>query len=596
MIEDVKNPALEQTQSIRTKEAYLREQANAAPKERTGSSFLSAKTPSNQSEGKAPSSLAEEWTAMDALPGRRNAGGKEVPPALPGSDTPTGKLKTRAKTAQFLREKGAAAGRTAGNTAGTVARDAASGGGKALKTMRPAALKEAGKTTGKTVKATGKTVKTAGYVSRKAVKTAGTSSAQMLRNARQAAQSGAKAKAVQEAATRAAKRGAGTLKDAAQTVAAAARAAAAALQSLLAGLTAGGGVILVVIIVILLIGLLIVAPFGIFLSGQTGIGQNVQTALAQLTGEYNARIQEIQVETPHDELDIAEDIVSAMMDNRKNVLAVYAVRVTTDELNATEVVTMTEEKMEVLREVFQYMNQIRWRTTSRRIHHSDEEDEIIVTLHISVTIRDADEAARQYHFDQRGKELLQELLSPEYNELFDALLGSSPTLIPGDLDGVLIPDDVSEARRQVIATGSQLLGQVHYFWGGKSLVLGWDSRWGTPTRVWAAGSPSTGTVRPFGLDCSGYVDWVFYNVSGGTYVIGHGGGASAQHSYCTTIPWSEAQPGDLAFYPGDSHVGIIVGYDESGNVRIMHCASGSNNVVVTGKIGFTVAARPRYYG
>ena len=44
-----------------------------------------------------------------------------------------------------------------------------------------------------------------------------------------------------------------------------------------------------------------------------------------------------------------------------------------------------------------------------------------------------------------------------------------------------------------------------------------------------------------------HVDWVFYNASGGTYVIGHGGGAYAQHTYCTDIPWSEAQPGDLAF-------------------------------------------------
>ena len=158
-----------------------------------------------------------------------------------------------------------------------------------------------------------------------------------------------------------------------------------------------------------------------------------------------------------------------------------------------------------------------------------------------------------------------------------------------------MPGDLSEQRRQVVLTGAQLLGRVHYFWGGKSRVLGWDSRWGTPTRVWAAGSPSTGTVRPFGLDCSGFVDWVFYNVSGGTYLIGHGGGASAQRSYCTPVSWSEALPGDLAFYPGDSHVGIVVGHDTFGNVKIMHCASGSNNVVITGKIGFVSCARPHNY-
>ena len=112
----------------------------------------------------------------------------------------------------------------------------------------------------------------------------------------------------------------------------------------------------------------------------------------------------------------------------------------------------------------------------------------------------------------------------------------------------------------------------------------------------APGSSTTGTVRPFGLDCSGMVDWVFYNQSGGRYVIGHGGGATAQHSYCTPIDWSDARPGDLVFYPEDSHVGIVCGFDSSSNVLIIHCASGYNNVVVTGKSGFTVIGRPQYYG
>jgi hypothetical protein len=65
------------------------------------------------------------------------------------------------------------------------------------------------------------------------------------------------------------------------------------------------------------------------------------------------------------------------------------------------------------------------------------------------------------------------------------------------------------------------VGKVNYFWGGKSLVLGWDSRWGTSMKVTAAGSSTTGTYRPYGLDCSGFVDWVFYNVSGGAYIVGH---------------------------------------------------------------------------
>jgi len=56
------------------------------------------------------------------------------------------------------------------------------------------------------------------------------------------------------------------------------------------------------------------------------------------------------------------------------------------------------------------------------------------------------------------------------------------------------------------------------------------------------------------------------------------------------------QPGDLVFYPEDTHVGIVCGHDEDGNIQIIHFASGANNVVITGKAGFTSIARPFYYG
>lgn len=159
-----------------------------------------------------------------------------------------------------------------------------------------------------------------------------------------------------------------------------------------------------------------------------------------------------------------------------------------------------------------------------------------------------------------------------------------------------LPNDLSPERRAVVQQALMLVGKVNYFWGGKSLVLGWDSRWGQLTKVSAAGSPTTGTYRPYGLDCSGFVDWVFYNVSGGEYIIGHGGGAATQHRYCIDIPWNEAQPGDLVFYPGDTGVGIVGGWDASGDILIIHCASGHNNVVITGKTGFTSVGRPYYYG
>ena len=371
----------------------------------------------------------------------------------------------------------------------------------------------------------------------------------------------------------------------------------AAAQSLLAAIAAGGSTAVAMVLVICLIGLLIVSPFGIFFSGEdSGTGYTMPEAVRTLNGEFTDRIEQIKAENPYDELDMDNAGSAAMISNWRDVLAIYAVRTTTDDTSPDEVATLTAEKLDILRQIFWDMNAISyWVETVS----GDEDESDTVILHITVTVKDHLQMADEYRFNTEQRKLLEELMQPEYQELFMALTGSYQDidLSPEEIQEIInkLPTDLSEERKQVVLTAYQLLGKVNYFWGGKSLVLGWDSRWGTPMKVTAAGSSSSGTVRPFGLDCSGFVDWVFYNQSGGQYIIGHGGGASAQHSYCTPIRWNDAKPGDLVFYPGDSHVGIVCGFDSSGNILIIHCASGSDNVVVTGKIGFTMIGRPRYF-
>ena len=158
-----------------------------------------------------------------------------------------------------------------------------------------------------------------------------------------------------------------------------------------------------------------------------------------------------------------------------------------------------------------------------------------------------------------------------------------------------LPDDLSMERRMVVTYALALVDKVDYFWGGKSLVLGWDDRWGEPAEVTAEGSDTTGTEQPYGLDCSGFVDWAFYNASGGSYIIGQGGGAAAQHASCTDIAWDEVQPGDLLFYPEDEHVGIAAGRDWLGLLLVAHCASGTNGVTISHQTSFKTAARPVWY-
>ena len=372
------------------------------------------------------------------------------------------------------------------------------------------------------------------------------------------------------------------------------RAIAAAAEKLAAAIGAGGAAAVAVVIVILLVGFLFASPLGILFAGEdTGTEIKIPDAVATLNGEFTDEIYRIMEEHPYDELDMQEGMEAAMLQNWRNVLAVYAVKVSTDEEHGLDVMTMDEEKLQLLREIFFDANKLEYELTTRTV-----DGEQITTLHISAQIKDAMQMADEYSFTAQQREMLEELLKPDYDDIFLSLIGDyQPGGTPigpvdiSDIQGTL-PDDLDPLRETIVLTAYQLLGKVTYFWGGKSLVLGWDSRWGTPTTVTAPGSGSTGKVLPFGLDCSGFVDWTFYNATSGAYLPGRGGGAASQHGYCTNIAWSDALPGDLVFYADDSHVGIVCGYDSVGNLLVIHCSGGQNGVVVTGREGFAVAARP----
>ena len=372
------------------------------------------------------------------------------------------------------------------------------------------------------------------------------------------------------------------------------RAIVAAAEKLAAAIGAGGAAAVSVVVVILLVGMLFASPLGILFAGEdTGTEIKIPDAVATLNGEFTDEIYRIMEEHSYDELDMQEGMEAAMLQNWRNVLAVYAVKVSTDEEHGLDVMTMDEEKLQLLREIFFDANKLEYELTTRTV-----DGEQITTLHISAQIKDAMQMADEYSFTAQQREMLEELLKPDYDDIFLSLIGNyQPDGTPigpvdiSDIQGTL-PDDLDPLRESIVLTAYQLLGKVTYFWGGKSLVLGWDSRWGTPTTVTAPGSGSTGKVLPFGLDCSGFVDWTFYNATNGAYLPGRGGGAASQHGYCTNIAWSDALPGDLVFYADDSHVGIVCGYDSVGNLLVIHCSGGQNGVVVTGREGFAVAARP----
>lgn len=443
-----------------------------------------------------------------------------------------------------------------------------------------------------TVKSTEKTVKTAEKTSKAAIKTAKASSKAAKTAAVQTAKTAEKAvETIRQATVAAYKSAVATAK----ATAAAVKAIIAGTKALISAIAAGGWVAVLVIVVITLIAAVAASPFGILFSGD-GSGKDTMpasAAIAQINYELDARLEALQ-DGGYDDI-----VLSGSPADWVDVLAVYAVKVAgAEDDTAGDVSTFNTERVEKLKNVFFDMTAIDFRVEVISHPDSDPDDEIDDSwsesmLYITLSGLTADEAATLYHFSDKQLEMLHELLLER--DLLQALIG--------DLRGVTIrakdlikslPADISLERRKVIEDACSLVGKVNYFWGGKSLTIGWDSRWGSVQKVWADGSSTTGTYRPFGLDCSGFVDWVFYNASDKNYVIGHGGGAADQHGYCTPISWDDALPGDLVFYPDDEHVGIVAGYDGDG-LLIIHCASSYNNVVITDASGFTSIGRPLYF-
>lgn len=363
-----------------------------------------------------------------------------------------------------------------------------------------------------------------------------------------------------------------------------AEAAAKAVKELISALASlgGGTALFVVFSIVIVAGAFLASPLGILFADEQESGDTVPlaTAIAEIQGEYHAELERLQ------NGDFASIQIVGQAPDWREVVAVFASKTAGAE-DGMDVFTLDAERVALLRQVFWDMCKIT--TVTQTVDVDDSHTGIALT--ITITAKTAEQMRLEYSFSKYQNDALDILL-----ENLGSLNIPTGSLTISQEDAIALlenlPDNLDPGRKAVVETAVQLVGRVSYFWGGKSLTLGWDDRWGVPTEVTAAGSGSTGTIRPFGLDCSGFVDWTFYNATNGSYYPGRGGGAATQHSYCTNISWNDAQPGDLVFYPDDSHVGIVGGKDADGNFLIVHCSGGANGVVITGSAGFTTVARP----
>ena len=340
-------------------------------------------------------------------------------------------------------------------------------GKKSIKTVDRGrkTIKQASATAKGTVKTASKSIKTAEKTAKASIKT----TQQAAKAAQRTAQATARAaRAAAHAARAAARAAVAAAKVAAKATIAAVKAIIAATKALIAAIAAGGWIAVLVIVIICLIGLLIGSCFGIFFSGEdSGSGYTMQNVVQEINDDYQQQIDTTKANLSHDVLEM-----SGSRAVWPEVLAVYAVKTTTDPDNPQEVATMDDSKKAILTDIFWEMNQISSRTETRTetvITETDDgngnivETETTVTqtyLYITVSHKTAEEMAAQYGFDEEQKEQLAELLDEENRSLWSAVLYGIYTE-----DGAI----VSVALSQVGNVG----GEPYWSWYGFSSRVEW---------------------------------------------------------------------------------------------------------------------------
>ena len=343
-------------------------------------------------------------------------------------------------------------------------------------------------------------------------------------------------------------------------------------------------VVLVILIVVIIVAAIAGSPFGIFISEEAADANSIpiSSIINECNIELSQKLTDIEDNTTHDRI-----VMEGEQADWNLVLSIFSVDVAgKSDDTVQDVVVIDDAKKQKLKDTFWDMHSITSRTETVTSGETSE-----TVLYITITAKTKDEMISEYGFNDKQKEALETLL-----ENADGFVGSMQSLAISDATAQEVidslPDSLSVERKQVVKNACSLVGKVTYFWGGKSSAIGWDSEWGKMKLVTAEGSRSTGCMRPFGLDCSGFVTWSFINSGFSASAIGHG--AATQASKGTRVSWSSAQPGDLAVYDDESHIGIIAGKDASGNTLVIHCSSGANNVVITTG-GFGYAVRPSCY-
>lgn len=259
-----------------------------------------------------------------------------------------------------------------------------------------------------------------------------------------------------------------TRKTAVKATTTAVKAVIAKAKALAAAIAAGGWVSVTVIIVVCLIGLIVGSCFGIFFSGEgSGTGQTMRQAVQEINADYQSQIDTARANLTYDELEM-----SGSRAVWPEVLAVYAVKTTTDPDDPQEVATVDDAKKAILKDIFWQMNEISShieRKPGKIITETDDGHgnivETITTvthtyLYITVSHKTAEEMADRFNFNADQRQQLSELLAEENRSMWSAVLY-----------GIYSGDDaiVTVALSQIGNVG----GQPYWSWYGFNSRVEW---------------------------------------------------------------------------------------------------------------------------
>lgn len=232
-------------------------------------------------------------------------------------------------------------------------------------------------------------------------------------------------------------------------------------KALINAIIAGGWLSVVIIILLCLVSALAGSFYGIFFSTEASeSGMNISTAIQEINADYDNRIDSLKSSGSYDSIEI-----NGSKANWKDVLSIYAVKVTTDPDNPMEIATVDENKKSILSNIFWDMNNIdsksETRTETREITSTDENgDEVITTeditvkvLTITINSKNADEMAQTYSFNDKQKTYLAELMNDSNDKLWASIIFSTGnTNVDIDIGSLDFGNEtVNDTQRKIVA-------------------------------------------------------------------------------------------------------------------------------------------------